>query len=75
MRGNEEKVETECVIVTIKCTIWSCKKYMYAHFMLLSVLQASALLNTHEEQKQKIVFLYKFLANASTVYTDVFPVM
>ena len=51
----------------------SCEKY--THFLLLSVLQASALLNTHEEQKQKIVFLYKFLANASTVYTDVFPVM
>ena len=65
-----------CVIVILhdhKMYFRSCEKY--AHFLLLSILQASALLGTHEEQKQKIVFLYKFLANASTVYTDVFPVM
>ena len=50
--------------------------YGHCDHNVFHCLQSCALLNTQDEEKQKILIpLQVILANASTVYTDVFPVM
>ena len=41
--------------------------------MFVSWPQASALVQSHDEQKVEL--LYQFLSDASEVFTEVFPVM
>ncbi len=47
--------------------------YGYVLTVVVLCIQASALMQVQDEQK--MVLLYDYLADASTVYTEVFPLM